>query len=200
LTAVLSLSVISPAVVKSPGHGYPDTPGFGGVMWQASWVLGHVLGAAALVGHLAIVRVIVRQLLDRNEAPLGRYVRAAALLFCSGPLGWLGWQTVSAAWDVTRADVNDPAWVEVGRFAREQLPDNAVLFCEANLGNEHLTTMFYADRTCYPLGGQAPDEQARQVLRAGGVPYVVTHRGLPLPAVYVSGRGPTVYLWQPQPP
>src|SRR5262249_27990184 len=108
LTAVLSLSVLSPAVVKGPGHGYPDAPGFGGVMWQASWVLDHVLGAAALVGHLAIARVIVRAFLARNDASLGRYVRGSALLFCSAALGWLGWQTVAAAWDVTRANVNDP--------------------------------------------------------------------------------------------
>src|SRR5205807_2146213 len=114
----------------------------------------------------AIARGFARQFLALNEGPLGRCVRGAALLFCSGVLGWLGVQTVSAAWRVTGVNVNDPVCVEVGRFARAHLPENAVLFCEGDRGYEHLTTMFYADRTCYPLGRQVPDEQARQVLRA----------------------------------
>ena len=72
-----------------------------------------------------------------------------------------------------------------------------MLFCEERRGGEHLTAMFYADRTCYALEGRDPDRVARQVLRAGGVPYFVSRRRLPLPPVYVSdGSGPTVYLWR----
>lgn len=65
------------------------------------------------------------------------------------------------------------------RFAREHLPENAVLLCDVRKpgipGNhdrryEHLTIMFYADRTCYGLEGNSPDRMAAQILQAGGVP------------------------------
>ena len=85
----------------------------------------------------------------------------------------------------------------MGQFAREQLPENAVLFCQEWKGGEHLTMMFYADRTCYPMAKWRSDETGRQVVEAGGAPYLVTQRKLPLPAVYVSGqRGLTVYQWR----
>ena len=117
-------------------------------------------------------------------------------MFCLCVLVWLGTQSVRAAWRVTSTDLNDPAYVDVGVFARDHLPENAVLLCEERRGGEHLTTMFYADRTCYALE-RDPDAMARQVLRAGGVPFLVSHRRLPLPAVHASGKqGLTVYLWR----
>jgi hypothetical protein len=89
--------------------------------------------------------------------------------------------------------------MNVGQFARDHLPDNAVLLCEERRGGEHVTTMFYADRTCYAPGPMRTDPMARQVLRAGGIPYIVSHQPLRFPAVYGDGKqGPTIYLWQPR--
>jgi 4-amino-4-deoxy-L-arabinose transferase len=194
LTAVLAVSLLFPAVVKNPGYGFPNTRAFGGVMRRSLWVLGHVGGALALAAVLVAAGEIIRRLAP--GAP-GRYIRAGARVFCLGALVWLGVQTVQSAWRVTNANVNDPAWLDVGEFARDHLPENAVLFCEERTGSEHLTAMFYADRTCYALE-RDPDVMARQILGAGGIPYVVSHRRLPLPPVHASGRqGPTVYLWQP---
>jgi hypothetical protein len=108
---------------------------------------------------------------------------------------------------VTTRPFDDPDAVETGKYVRQELPENAVLLCDTRRsgipGNhdrrhEHLTIMFYADRTCYPLQGRNPDALARQILDAGGIPYVVSHRRLSLPAVHVSPtRGPTIYRWTP---
>ncbi len=194
LTGILVMSIIFPAVVKNPGHGHANPHVFGSIMNQALWVIDHVEGTLALVAGVGILGMLAG-----NLGTLGRYVRGTALVFCAGVLAWLGLQTVQAAWRVTSNHVEDPFCVEVGAFARAQLPENAVLFCEEPHGFEHLTIMFYADRTCYPLAwGPGGNALARQVLQAGGVPYLVSHRRLPLAPVHVSRLGgPTIYRWQP---
>jgi 4-amino-4-deoxy-L-arabinose transferase len=195
LAAVLAMSIVFPAVINNPGYGYPLRRGFGGVMRQSLWVVGHVGGALALAaGVLAAWGVLRRRLLPGGVQ--GRWPLAGARLFCLCILAWLGAQSVVAAWRVTCADRNDPACLDVGTFARDHLPENAVLLCEERKGGEHLTTMFYADRTCYALT-RDPDVTARRVLRAGGVPYIVSSRRLPFPLVHTSGeQGPAVYLWR----
>src|SRR5205807_1761825 len=47
LAAVLAASVVFPGVIRNPGHGYPATRVFGGVMRQSLWVVGQVAGALA---------------------------------------------------------------------------------------------------------------------------------------------------------
>jgi hypothetical protein len=196
LIAVLAVSLLHPAVIRDPGHGYPFTRGFGGVMRQSWWVVGHVGGALALAAVGVAAWAITRRRLARDGA-LGRYLLIGARVFCLCALGWLGAQTVRAAWRVTSINLNDPSCLDVGQFARDHLSENAVLLCEETRGGEHLTTMFYADRTCYALE-RDPDVMARQVLRAGGVPYLVSYRRLSLPVVHASaGQSRTVYLWQP---
>jgi len=168
-------------------------------MQKSLWVIDHVAGALAIVAIVSIASVITRGLPSAGGGSVGRFFRVAALVFCLGVLGWLGIETVGATWRVTGTNVNDPACVNVGLFARDHLPDNAVLLCEEWRGYEHLTTMFYADRTCYALRPIGADEMARQVLRAGGIPYIVSYQKLPLPPIFENGnRGPTVYLWQPR--
>jgi 4-amino-4-deoxy-L-arabinose transferase-like glycosyltransferase/DNA-directed RNA polymerase subunit RPC12/RpoP len=201
LTGVLAMSFVFPAVIKNPGYGPPSPHVFAGVMRHSLWVVGQVAGALAVVAVVAVAGRLSRRRLAAAAGALGPALRVAALVFCACALAWQGIETVRAAWRVTDRDVDDPSCEEVGEFARRSLPDNAVLLCEERRGDEHLTTMFYADRTCYALGRTDPDEMARRVLQAGGVPYVVSRRQLPLAPVHVSdGPGPTVYLWQPPPP
>lgn len=193
LTGLLAMSFVFPATLKAPGYG-PSPHGFAGVMRQSLWVVGQVAGAlaaAALVGMFTCRRSL------SGPSSLRCGVLVAARVFCLGALTWLGIQTVGAAWRVTERNVNDPWCEEVGGFARRQLPVNAVLLCEERRGNEHLTIMFYADRTCYALARSGPDAAAQQILRGGGVPYVVSRRKQPFVPVYVSARhNLTVYLWQ----
>src|SRR5262249_15215376 len=148
------------------------------------WVVYHV--AAALVGAGVIVFIA------RFTGPrLARGVRWVAIAFCIAGLGWLGVRAVGASWRVTETNANDPAAVEMGQIIREQLPANAVIFCERRKGYEHLSMMFYADRTCYPLQRFQLSAEAAQVEAAGGEPYVLSFRDLPLPVVHrVSERGP----------
>ena len=101
-------------------------------------------------------------------------------------LAWLGAQTVTAAWQVTERNVNDPASIDVGYFARENLADNAVLVCEGAQNDEHLMLMFHAGRTCYPLAQRNLELIACEIRNAGGVPYLVSHRPRSLVRVYVS--------------
>jgi 4-amino-4-deoxy-L-arabinose transferase len=198
LTAVLALGVLFPAVLKNPGYGYPSPRVFGGVLRQSLWVIGHVASALAAVALVALAGVLARRRLAASGRRVSRFLQAAGLVFCLCVLAWLGVETVDRAWGVTDANVNDPSSVHVGLFVRNHLPDNAVLLCEEPRGYEHLTIMFYADRTCYALGSWGPDEMARQVLRAGGIPYLVSRRKLPFAPVSGEGEGPTVYLWQPR--
>jgi len=167
-------------------------------MRQSLWVIYHVAGALVVLGVVAVAWLLTRRFSSPVWTWLRRGIAIVAMVFCTGALIWLVMQTVDAAWRVTSTIADDPFSVEVGEFVRANLPDNAVLLCEETKGYEHLTTMFYADRTCYPLGGRGPDDMARQIVQAGGVPYVVTRRNLPLAPVYVSrSRGPTIYLWRP---
>jgi 4-amino-4-deoxy-L-arabinose transferase len=217
LAAILAVSIAFPAVVKMPGYGYPSTRAFGGVMRQSLWVLGHVGGALGLAAAVVAVWTIIRRRLapegvgvppsgglGHGRPPEGGtptsavYLLYGARAVCLGALVWLGAQMLQAAWRVTKANVNDPSWLDVGQFADAHLPENAVLLCQERKGGEHLTTMFYADRTCYELEG-SPDAMARRVVQAGGIPYIVTYRRLSLPLVHESGRqGPMVYEWHPR--
>jgi RNA polymerase sigma-70 factor (ECF subfamily) len=195
LTAVLALSFVFPAVIKGPGYGSPVTRAFGGVMRQALWVVGQVAGALAILALAGVAAWLAGKRLPASGRAV-RYLRWAAVVFCGCVLVWRGIDTVKAGWRVTERDVNDPACEDVGLFARDHLPENAVLLCEETRGAEHLTTMFYADRTCYAVAAEGHDDVARRIVKAGGTPYLVSRRKVPLAVVHVSGAGATVYLWR----
>jgi hypothetical protein len=162
-------------------------------MARAPWVIDHVAAALAV----AVVVGCAAPLLHESSR-LGRYVRVGAQGFCAFALTWLTVQTVQAAWTVTAANEGDPVSVEVGAFARSELPANAVLLCEEPNGYDHLIVMFYAERTCYPLVDSRLDELVARVARAGGVPFIVASRRLPLAVVHeCRNGGPTLYRWEP---
>jgi 4-amino-4-deoxy-L-arabinose transferase-like glycosyltransferase len=195
LTAVLALGLAVPAVVKNPGYGFPAERAFGAVMRQSLWALGHLAGALTAVVLAAAGAGLLRKRFPADAA-LWYYLRGAALMFCACGLCWFGIDTVRADWRVTGANASDPSSVALGEFARDNLPDNAVLLCEEDRPGGQLTILFYANRTSYPRGHAAWDETARRIVKAGGVPYVVTRHRLALPAVYSDARhGLLVYLW-----
>jgi 4-amino-4-deoxy-L-arabinose transferase-like glycosyltransferase len=196
LTGVLIASLVFPAVIRSPGYGYPSPRGFGTLMFQNTWVLYQVAGALAFVGVVAIAWLIMRKRADAHSGWC-RGLRLVASLFCAGVLLWLAGKTVVAAWTVTSRDSNEPAIVEVGEFARDQLPPNAVLLCENRKGYEHLMIMFYADRTCYALPWRNLDAIAAKIVEADGIPYVIARRQMPLEVVHQNRDGGLViYRWE----
>src|SRR5262249_23061096 len=123
------------------------------------------------------------------------------LAFSLAVLAWLGLTTVEAAWRVTDQNATDPTSVAVGKFARQHLPENAVLLCEEWHSDEHLSIMFYANRVCYPLRGRGLEEMAPQIVAGKGIPYVFSRQRLGLRPVSASGmEGLTVYAGQPPVP
>jgi hypothetical protein len=122
-------------------------------------VLDQVAGALAIVAFLAILWMLGGKRLAGDARV--RYLRTAALVFCLVVLTWRGIQTADAAWRVADTNATDPWSVEIGAFVRDHLPASAVLLCEERKGYEHLTMMFYADRTCYGLRGKPLEEIAR---------------------------------------
>jgi 4-amino-4-deoxy-L-arabinose transferase len=201
LLGITVMSLIFPAVIKSPGHGYPSPRAFGGVMWEARWVIYQVAGALVIAGILGSVDLIIANPLAPGEARVRRFLAGAALAFSLAVLAWLGMTTVKAAWRVMDQNARDPTSVAVGEFARHHLPENAVLLCEEWRSNEHLSIMFYANRVCYPLRGQGLEQMAPQIVAANGIPYVLSRQRLGLLPVYASGiDGMTVYSWQPPDP
>lgn len=193
LTGVLALSVIVPATVRNPGHGYPRA---GSIMLVSLWVVGHVVGAVACAGLFVVAWQLARPRLTAANG-LARVGRVVGVSSCAVVLLWLAGRTAWSAWQVTVADVNDPTAVDVGEFARAHLPAHAVLLCEERYPDERLALMFYADRTCYAVSRLTLDATAQQILQAGGVPYVVSRRRLPFAAAHATrDQLTTVYQWQ----
>jgi 4-amino-4-deoxy-L-arabinose transferase len=195
LCAILAMSLAFPAVIKKPGYGYPTPRVFAGVLQQTWWVVDQLAGTLAIVAVLAIVAMLFG---GRVTGAPARYLRLAAVVFCTFALAWLGWQTVAEAWRVTSLNAADPACRDMGQFVHGHLPANAVLLCEERKNYEHLSLMFYADRTCYGLRGRRPEVVASEVVQAGGAPYVVSYRSSPVAPLHVSDtEGLSLYLWQP---
>ncbi len=199
LAAIMGASILFPAIVRDPGHGYPRTPGFAAVMNQAMWIVYHVIGALAAAILLVIAGLLARPRLPSSWSQLGATFRLTVILACSIALSLLVYRAAIAAWRVTneKVSVSDLISADAGRFARDHLPDNAVLLCEIRKGQEHLATMFYADRTCYPLPRDDVGTTARRIIQAGGLPFIVSRRGHPLPPVYTNAElGLMIYRWQ----
>jgi hypothetical protein len=197
LVGIMIMSIAITPVIRNPGYGSPNSREFGTLMLQARWVLYHVAGALAFVGLSFVAWLLTDKRRHHAGGAMGRYPRIVAVWFSVCVLVWLVTQTVIASWKITSRDMNEPFCVEVGEFTRQHLPANAVLFFEERKGYEHLTTMFYADRTCYALVRTSPDELPQRVLEAGGIPYVIAYRRLSLAPIHVcANQGPTVYRWQ----
>jgi 4-amino-4-deoxy-L-arabinose transferase len=201
LLGIMVMSLIFPAVIRSPSRGYPSSRVFGGVMWKTIWVIYQVAGALVIAGVLGSVDLLSGNLRASVKARVRRFLQGAALAFSLAVLTWLAMTTVEAAWGVTDQNAGDPTSVAVGEFARQHLPDSAVLLCEEWRSNEHLPIMFYANRVCYPLRGRGLEQMAPQIVAGNGIPYVVSRQRLGLPPVYASGiEGMTIYSWQPPVP
>jgi hypothetical protein len=85
----------------------------------------------------------------------------------------LGFRYAKTAWLVTEQNRNEPAYVEIGQYARANLPANAVLLVDETTKLEHKTAMFWTDRAAYPLV-EPWESHAAAIRRAGGDPYVVS--------------------------
>jgi 4-amino-4-deoxy-L-arabinose transferase len=149
----------------------------GEILRRNIWVLWHAL--AALGGGAALQLVAPR---------LGRNVMGA--LFLGAGLGVLalGLSWAGRAWAVVQMNDNEPAFVEIGGYARQRLPREAVLLLDEREKLERNTLMFRARRTTYGVTEQNWRDVALEVVKNGGIPFVVSHRQLPLPRILASPR------------
>ena len=193
--AIMLIGVIRPAPIGRFGRGYPDPPVFGGVMLRATWVLEHLALALAVV---AAVEVVARwkSRATSPEDPMSpwtgrlRTVALAATLI-------VGVRVAKAAWDVTEGSENRPFVAELAGFARDRLPENAVLLFDGPDRGEHQYAMFLLDRTCYRLQGRPADDVARQVRDAGGLPFIITAGPAPWPRRFAGKDDPrALYEWR----
>ncbi|WP_020474414.1 ArnT family glycosyltransferase [Zavarzinella formosa] len=191
LASVLVVGLVFPAEIREPGHGYPSSAW--AIMWENLWVIGHVVVALTVAAMAASLTFIIPK---RAAAGSRSWLCASVMVICGCALGWFVVEYARAAWKVTARNINDPYSVAAGEYARTQLPSNAVLLCQETKAGEHVTIMFYANRTCYPLKrGDDGEMSSRQITEAGGIPYIITPSLMPFPLVYDGGEtGPKIYL------
>jgi hypothetical protein len=109
----------------------------------------------------------------------------------------VAFRVTQAAWGVTETSENRPFVAELADFARDRLPDRAVLLFDGPDRGEHQLAMFLLDRTCYQLRGRRADDVARQVREAGGIPFVITAGPVPWPRRFASKDDPRgFYEWR----
>jgi 4-amino-4-deoxy-L-arabinose transferase-like glycosyltransferase len=193
---VTAVSLLHPVDIRSWGRGYPSPPVFGGVMWQSSWILWHLVIAFGI----ALALGVLDRAMGRRD-PLGSLARAVGSprtlrIVATAGLVVLAMQSAQASWRVTLR--NWPCRVlGLASFARRHLPERAVLLFAIKDRGEHQEAMFLSDRTSYQLRGRSIDDTARRVLRAGGIPYIISAGPSPWPAIFRDGRaGLTVSEWR----
>ena len=180
--------IVANVVFKLGGF---DVLGMGGAAGETfrrnTWVLWHLLaalGAGILLQRLA--RRIPRDV-------LGVLFVCAALGFFALLLAW-----TERAWKVTQMNDNEPGFVEIAAFARQRMLPESVLLLDEREKLERNTLMFRARRTTYGVTEQNWRDVAVDVVRRGGVPFVVSHRRLPLkPILYSRRDGRTLYQVTP---
>ena len=107
---------------------------------------------------------------------------------CAHFLAWDGWRVTQQA----RRDT--PTFVKLAREVERRLPNDAVLLVEERQKLERVMVMFFTGRTAYGVTPDTWRQTADQVIAAGGRPYVVSHRPMPLAIVAaVPEEGRTVY-------
>ncbi|MBN2560768.1 MAG: glycosyltransferase family 39 protein [Phycisphaerae bacterium] len=195
-TGVMAVSLAYPTTGKELERGYTDPPVFAGVMRQEMWIIWHVLGALLLALLLEALARCWRASLSARRERIADDARRLALCFCVFATLVLGYRTLRQTWNVTERALSEPAFAELAAFVRDELPDNAVLLVDVQVVGEHQLIEFRAERTCYIQysdstgrpGARTWQEDARRIVAAGGIPYLVTPRPLPLHKIFTSTK------------
>jgi 4-amino-4-deoxy-L-arabinose transferase-like glycosyltransferase len=192
---IMVMCLAMPPVIKGWGRGYTVPAEFAGVAKQAMWITWHVLGAFCVAALVAVAHWFVGRWSRAHVA-----ATAVLLVFASATAGVLGWRMVRANIAVVNRNEDSPSFSDIARYAREELPENAVLLfdydeAEGNYG-EHQLTMYLSYRTAYEMQNRTYEDTAPTVIEHGGIPYVVSFREQPLPVVYRSEQDArTIYSW-----
>ncbi|MEA2711311.1 MAG: hypothetical protein QOF78_3912, partial [Phycisphaerales bacterium] len=186
--AATLLAAFAPGAIAQQGWGYPDPPAFAAVMRQNIWVLWHMLLALAAAAMIAFL--MRRNWLAGNRRTVLVVVASLATIYLGGRMTWLAYRVTEA----NEALRERPSFAELGRAANASLPDNAVILLENRQKFEHVSAMFFIDRTVYPTTPDTIEGTARAIRAAGGEPFLVTDRALPRPpALPAAPDGRRVY-------
>src|SRR5439155_6622869 len=109
--------------------------------------------------------------------------RISLILIASLATLFLAARMTRIAWKITVVNRDDPSFVQLARFVDANLPPNAVLLLEPREKGEHIIAMFQIDRSIYPVAPTTEQTVANEVRAAGGVPFLLTNRAVPLPPV-----------------
>lgn len=195
---VVGMSLAYPAVIAGWGRGYPESGEFGAVMKTALWVVWHVVGALGIGTALSLGVRFWRRHAGITVKRWETVLRNAALGMATAGTLLLGVRYAHAAWKESSRNENSPTYSQIADYAREHLPENAVLLFDEEVWGEHQLTTYRAYRTCYTLRDRNVNDTARKVLEKGGIPYVVSYRSQPYPLVYVGENDKrSIYQWQP---
>jgi 4-amino-4-deoxy-L-arabinose transferase-like glycosyltransferase len=195
--AIMVVVAVSPTRITRFGRGFPEPRVFGGVMLGALWVFEHLAVALAVVGAIELVAFASSKRKSRPWTSTTRWrnVLRATALACTLVVGF---RVAKTAWGVTEKSEDRPFMNELAGFARDRLPENAVLLFDGGGKGDHQVAMFLLDRTCYLLQGRPADVLAGQIRDAGGIPFVVTaNQAVPWPRLFAGSRDPRgLYEWQ----
>jgi 4-amino-4-deoxy-L-arabinose transferase len=184
--AAALLAAIVPGEIPRQGWGYPNPPAFAAIMRQNIWVLWHALIALAVAAAVALA--MRREWVTRQQRSVLVIVASLATIFLAGRWTWLAYRVTES----NPAMRDRPAFVDLGRAVNASLPDNAVLLLENRQKFEHVSAMFFIDRTVYPVTPETIQQTARDIRAAGGEPFLVTDRAIALTPVFAApldGRG-----------
>ena len=191
--ASMLLAVFAAGEIPRQGWGYPDPPAFAAIMRQHIWVLWHALFALAVAAIVAMT-ARRREWLTRDRQISMLVIASLATIYLAGRWTFRGYRVTEAT-----AELRDrPAFVDLGRAINSSLPPDAVLLLENRQKFEHISAMFFIDRTVYPVTPETIEQTAAQIRAAGGVPFFVTDRQIGLTPVFATpldGRG--VYALNP---
>jgi hypothetical protein len=100
---------------------------------------------------------------------------------------------------------------DLGNYARDNLPENAVLFLESNSSIDYLFLMFYSDRSSYRITTTYSDDIVRYarystgnsfessiniVKEKGGISYLVSTDAYSFPLIYKSSVAPYFSIYK----
>jgi len=202
LTSVL-LAIVWRRHPETGGFGYPPDYHFGQIARQNLWVIVEP-AIAATVGFLSLplrgrpgggggrlaTPITIEAPSPHLTSPRGRGTGMAIVI-------GLAILTVSAGrlcWQVTRIPDTGLALRQIGPFVRGHLEPNVVLLVEEQKKLERTTVMFYTARNAYAVTAETGRDVTARVKAAGGVPYLLSARDLPLPiALRSPSDGRTLY-------
>ena len=191
-TAIMMMCLILPPVVQKWQRGYPTLTVFGSVMRQHLWVIWHLLATGVAVLAIFEIRKLVTKRQKNHPPGNSKHAQKFILGFCILAMIVLAGRLVHEAWEDTTDDQQHPNLRQIGAYIRTNLPENAVILFEWNAlkwrRGDHQAVMFWSDRTCYQLDHERLGTAIPDVVRYGGIPYLVSPRNMALPIIFKSEK------------